>query len=169
MIANFLFVFVFVNMGPHGRTNFKRHLVWKYTRHLLPPKKKNRHTLRMSLYQSCIKNCEISNFGFLRFFLFFFIARRGLTWESMGNDKKYDILGTAGRRAKRTKFEPLGGKWSVYAVYRLLSVEFQFGVIRCISNFWQPCILKINSRRVKRTKIWASWVSISCVQKFFDC
>ena len=49
--------------------------------------------------QSCINNCEISNFGFLQ--CLFFLGR--LTRESMGNYKKCFIMQTAGRRAKRTK------------------------------------------------------------------
>ncbi len=58
------------------------------------------HAARKGLYQSCIKNCEISNFIFGKFFCSFWGR---LTWESMGNDKMCDILETAGLRAKRTK------------------------------------------------------------------
>ena len=57
------------------------------------------HTPMKGLYQSCIKNCEISNFGFLgNFFYSFFLER--LTWWSMENYKMCDILKRAGRRAK---------------------------------------------------------------------
>ena len=59
------------------------------------------HTPRKGLYQSCIKNCEISNFGFFSNIFCSFFGR--LTWESMGNDKMCDILETASRRAKLTK------------------------------------------------------------------
>ena len=44
------FLFIFVNMGPYRRKNFKRH-VWKYTSHSLP---KIMHTPRVGLYQSCL-------------------------------------------------------------------------------------------------------------------
>ena len=40
--------------------------------------------------------------------------------------------------------------------------EFIFGVIRCICDFWRPCIRETASRRAKRTNIWASTVSIQC-------
>ena len=65
---------------------------------------KFQHAPRKGLYQNCIKNCEISILGFLAFFclfVFFFCGR--LTWESIWNYKKGDILETAGCRAKRTK------------------------------------------------------------------
>ncbi len=43
------------------------------------------HTPGKGLYKSCIRHCEISNFGFLAFFcvcvLFFYSGR--LTWESL--------------------------------------------------------------------------------------
>ena len=39
----------------------------------LQKKKKNMHTCREGLYQSCKKICEISNFGFLPIFFFFFV------------------------------------------------------------------------------------------------
>ena len=32
------------------------------------------HAHRKALYQGCIKNCEISNFGFWLFFFFFFVV-----------------------------------------------------------------------------------------------
>ncbi len=83
------------------------------------------HTARNGLYQSCIKNCEISNFGFLAiFFVLFFFGR--LTWESMGNYKMCDILETAGRRAKRRKIWTSGV--SICSVYRVLfTVKFSLG------------------------------------------
>ena len=52
--------------------------------------KKILHTPRKGLYQSCIKNYEISNFGFMANFFVLFLRR--LTWDSMGNDKMCDIL-----------------------------------------------------------------------------
>ncbi len=64
------FFFVFVNMGPYRRKNFKRHLLWKYITDLL---QNIMHTSREGLYQSCIKFGEISNFVFLHFFFFFFV------------------------------------------------------------------------------------------------
>ncbi len=45
------FIFLFGNMGSHGRINLKRHLLWKYTKNSVP---KN----------ACI------NLGFLPFFFF---------------------------------------------------------------------------------------------------
>ncbi len=44
-----------------------------------------------------------------------------------------------------------------------LRLQVQFGVIRCISDFRRPgtyCISETANRRVKRTRIWASGVSI---------
>ena len=47
----------------------------------------------------------------------------------------------------------LRGKSLVYIEYFcLLSVQGQFRVIQCISNFCQPCISKTASRRAKWTK-----------------
>ena len=72
-ISNFGFLqkkkFVFVNMGPYGRKYFKRHL-WKYITDSLP----NIHAYsEEGSLPKCIKNCEISNFGFLATFFFFFL------------------------------------------------------------------------------------------------
>ena len=53
------FSFILINMGPHGRKKFKRHLVWKYTTDLLP---KIQAYSRKGLHQSCIKNCESLEF-----------------------------------------------------------------------------------------------------------
>ncbi len=53
-------------MGPYGRKNLKRHLLWKYIADLLP---KILHTSRQGVYQSCIKIGEIWNFGLLPFFV----------------------------------------------------------------------------------------------------
>ena len=40
------------------------------------------HTARKGLYQSCIKNCEISNFVFWQFFCSFFLMfHMGINWE----------------------------------------------------------------------------------------
>ena len=58
------------------------------------------HTPRKGVYQSCIKNCEISNFGFLAFFMFNMVVN--------GESKMCNILETVGCRAKQTKFGPLG-------------------------------------------------------------
>ncbi len=58
------------------------------------------HTPKKGLYRCCIKNCEISNFGFLANFSVLFGR---LTWEPMGNYNKCDIMETASRRAKLTK------------------------------------------------------------------
>ena len=55
----------------------------------------------------------------------FFFGR--LTWESMGNYKSCDILGTNRRRAKRTKFRPLG---QICGVYRVLLT------VKCSSSVW---------------------------------
>ena len=56
-------------------------------------------------------------------------------------------------------------KYLVYAEYFwLLRVEVQFGVIRRISDFHQPCTCCISSEtansRAKWTKIWASGVTV---------
>ncbi len=60
-------------MGPHGRKNFKRLLLWNYITDSL--KKKIMHTSREGLYRSCLKIGEISHCGFLPFFFSF-----SLTW-----------------------------------------------------------------------------------------
>ena len=52
---------------------------------------KIKYTPRKGLHQSCIKSCEISNFGLLSIFVCSFWGR--LTWESMGNYKKVRYLG----------------------------------------------------------------------------
>ena len=79
----------------------------------------------------------------------------------MGNYKMCDILKTPGRaRAKRTN---LGLRvkymYLVYAGYFLpLSVQSQFEVIWCMSNFsdfQQPCISKTADHRGKLIQIWA--------------
>ena len=70
----------------------------------------------------------------------------------------------ANRRVKRAKIREPRGKYLVYIEYfLLLSVQVQFGFIRCISDFRRPCTCYISeaaNRRVKRTKIWTSGVSI---------
>ncbi len=45
---------------------------------------------------------------------------------------------TDSRRAKRTTFCVRGKYFSVYRA--LLTVQVQYGIIRCISSFWRPCI-----------------------------
>ena len=73
------------------------------------------------------------------------------------------ISETANRRAKWTKFWTSGVKSLVYIGYLfLLSVQVQFGVIQCISDFHRPCayfILEMANCRAKWTKLWASGVS----------
>ncbi len=77
-----------------------------------------------------------------------------------------DIFETAGRRPTDQNLG-LRGKRLVHThvgfiltVKCLISV---FGVIRCFSDFWRPCISETASRRVKQTKSWASVVIISCI------
>ena len=65
--------FRFITIGPYGSKYFKRHLLWRYAPDSLP---KIMYTPGESPYQSCSKNCEISNFGY-----FFFCSSLGrLTW-----------------------------------------------------------------------------------------
>ena len=52
--------------------------------------------------------------------------------------------------------------------FRLLSVQGQFEVIRCIFDFRQPCISKRVGHRAKRTKIWATWARMKYIQNTFD-
>ncbi len=103
-ISNFgfcQFVFVFVNIGPYNmRDKTSNDILSENTQQICS--QKFMHTPRKGLYQSCIKNCEISNFGFLAFFFFVLFLGR-LKWESIGNYKMCDVLETSGRRAKRTK------------------------------------------------------------------
>ncbi len=54
------------------------------------------HTHMVGLYQSCSKNWEISNFGFLPFFFFSF----SLTWDHMG------VKVTASPLKEPTRFAP---------------------------------------------------------------
>ena len=74
-ISNFGFLpifFRFVNMGSYGK---------KTSNDILSESAQQicfqqfMHTPRKGLYQSCKKNCEISNFGFFAIFLFFFFGR----------------------------------------------------------------------------------------------
>ncbi len=61
----------------------------------------------------------------------------------------------------------LRGKYLVYVKYLcLLSVQVQFRVIRCTSDFPPPCTCCISETancRAKLAKIWASGVSIQCI------
>ncbi len=80
----------------------------------------------------------------------------------MGNDKMCDILETVGCRAKQTKIWT--SRVSIHCTY-IQSVQGQFGLNRCVSDFCGPCtctccISKTANRRAKRTKIWASGVSM---------
>ncbi len=63
------FFFVFVNMGPYGRTKTLNDISSESAQQICS--QKFMHTPRKGLYQNCIKNCEISNFGFLAISLFF--------------------------------------------------------------------------------------------------
>ena len=60
------------------------------------------------------------------------------------------------------KFGPRGWSFSVYRL--LLTLKSHSGVIGCISDFRQSCILKKAARRVKGREIWASGMSIQCIQ-----
>ncbi len=76
----------------------------------------------------------------------------------------------ASRGAKLTKISASGVNFLVYIeVFYLLSVQLQFGVIWCISDFRRPCILKTADRRAKPTKIWASGASNEFIQGTFGC
>ncbi len=63
-------------------------------------------------------------------------------------------------------------RWQcILTVECILTVKLsKFEVIRCISNFWQPCtcISKSAGRRVEGSEIWASGLSIQCMQDTFD-
>ncbi len=69
----------FVNMGPYGRKNVKRYLLWKYIR---DSHQKIMHTSREGLYQSCTKIGEIPKFGFLPFFPFL-LTKTETKWQSL--------------------------------------------------------------------------------------
>ncbi len=61
------------------------------------------------------------------------------------------------------KFGPQVQVFSVYRILLTVSVQVQFGVIRCISDIRRPSTCFISetaNRRAKRSKIWASGVSI---------
>ncbi len=73
---------------------------------------------RKGLYQSCIRNWEISNFGFSANFVILFLGH--LTWESMGNYKTCDISKIAGHRVKLDQNLGLRGNCIVYTVDPLL-------------------------------------------------
>ena len=63
------FFFVSVNMGPYGRKN-SNDILSESAQQICS--QTFMHTSRKGLYQSCIKNCEISVLDFfLQFFLFF--------------------------------------------------------------------------------------------------
>ncbi len=67
-------------MIPYGGNNFKRRLKSSESSQKFCSKK-FMHTPGKGLYKSCIKHCEISNFGFWHFFF----CR--LTWESVESCK----------------------------------------------------------------------------------
>ncbi len=53
--------------------------------------------------------------------------------------------------------------WVQLSSVHKFSVQVQFGVIQCISNFLWPCTCCISETaicRAKRTKVWTSWVNI---------
>ncbi len=54
----------------------------------------------------------------------------------------------------------LSGFFRVYRVLSTVKFSSQFGVTRCIYDFWQPCISETVGRRAKRTNIWDSGVSL---------
>ena len=64
------------------------------------------HTPRKGLYQSYINNCEISNFGFWHFFLFFFgtfnmivnlgIIKCVISWKPLVVERKEPKFGPRG-------------------------------------------------------------------------
>ena len=90
-----LFLF-FVNIGHMGEKN-SNDISFESTHHIHSPK--IRHTSRKGLYQSCWKNCEISNFGFLPFFSF------SLTWDHMGV-KVSKVLKVTTPLKQDTRFAP---------------------------------------------------------------
>ncbi len=81
-------------------------------------------------------------FGKFLFFSFFLVRGDRLTSQSMGKYKMFDILKTAGRRAKPTKIWASGVSYLlVYTGYvLLLSVQSQSEGIGCISDFRQPSL-----------------------------
>ncbi len=137
------------------------------------------HTSRKGLYQSCSKNCEISIFGFLPFFFFFVFVNMG---PYGGNSFKRHLLwnNTPDLLPKIPVYS--WGRVSNTVVKRIVKFEdldfWQF--FFCCSFYdrltWQSMgndkmcdILETAGRRVKRNKIWASGLSISCIQGTFDC
>ncbi len=67
------------------------------------------------------------------------------------------------------KFGSQGWVFSVYWVLLTVTWLRSFWVIRrCISDFGQSFIWKTACRRAKRSEIWASGVTIQCIQGTFD-
>ncbi len=78
-----IFFSVFVNMGPHWRKNFKRHLFWNYIKDSL---QKIMHTSREGLYQSCINYKDWQNFVFVNMGPYGRKSfKRHLVWKCMHN------------------------------------------------------------------------------------
>ena len=81
---SFHFLHFFFRFRQHGTIWEKKlHLLWKYVTDSL---QKIMHTFRDHLYQSCIKNCEISNFGLFANLLFFFFVGGGVGWGGLEGD-----------------------------------------------------------------------------------
>ena len=80
IFAIFFFFFVFINMGSsYGRKKLQPTCVKVHNR--FAPKHSCIITPRKGLYQSCIKNCEISNFGFGANFFVLFCKRLVVKWN----------------------------------------------------------------------------------------
>ncbi len=57
---------------------------------------------------------------------------------------------------KQTKNLDLGGRYLVYTGYFWLNAQGRSEVIRCNSDYRQPCVLKQVGRRAKWVDIWDS-------------
>ncbi len=78
--CHFFFFFVFIIMGSsYGRNKLQPTCVKVHNR--FAPKHSCIITPRKGLYQSCIKNCEISNFGFGANFFVLFCKRLVVKWN----------------------------------------------------------------------------------------
>ncbi len=114
------YIFFFVNMGSYWRKT-SNDIFWNYITDSL---KKKMLTSRESLYQSCIKIGEISNFGFVPIFFVF------VNMGPYGRKTSNDILSESAQQicSQKSMHTPRKG---VYQSYIENFVKFQ------ILDFWQ--------------------------------
>ncbi len=113
--------------------------------------------------------------GLLFFFFFFFLFSFLLTGDHVGAKISNNILSESdlpkicSPKLKNTHRKGLCKSCIKKLRKFQIWISSSVWVIRCISDFRWPCILKMAIRRAKRTKSWTSGVSIQCIKRTFDC